>query len=127
MDSKQLNDRLIAIGEIIKGKGWNDSSIDIGISYLAMFDRPQGPRDPMISYRPYIAATVHHSEKNGDFEQETSRFSDGVMWDIKDLDAAIDALENIAEKMPRMAEESARIKAAKAKLSAEDRRLLGIR
>jgi len=128
MDAQELNDRLLAVGRTIKAKGWKSASIDIGISYLAMFYRDPDPPDRlMISYRPSISATVHHSNRNGDWDDGSRGYRDSVMWDIKDIDVAVAKLEELAEKMPRMVDESARIKSAKAKLSDDERRLLGIR
>lgn len=129
MDANELHKRLLAVGETIKAKGWKSASIDLGISYLAMFDREPGPLDPMISYSPSIRATVHHSERNGDWSDGQQGYHAGRLWDrdIKNVDDAMTELERLAEAMPRMADESARIKAAKAKLSDDERRLLGVR
>lgn len=129
MDAVELNNRLISIGEKIKAKGWKSASIDLGISYLAMFDRESGPLDPMISYSPSIRATVHHSDRNGDWDEGQRGYNVGRSWDkdIKYIDDAVAELERLANEMPSMANESARIKNAKAKLSEDERRLLGIR
>jgi hypothetical protein len=123
----ELKNRLIAIGEKIKCKGWKSVQISINISYLAMFDQKPGPLDPMIFFRPSIRATVHHSDRNGDWSDGQQGYNAGASWGIKTFDDAVAQLEELAEKMPRMADESARIKAAKAKLSEEERRLLGVR
>ena len=129
MDAKELNDRLIAVGEKIKAKGWKSASIDLGVHYLAMFDREPGPLDPMISYSPSIRCTVHHSDRNGDWDDGERGYHAGRLWDhdIKDIDEAVVELERLADAMPTMAAESARIKTAKAKLSDDERRLLGVR
>lgn len=120
-----LNKHLLAIGEKLKAKGWQSASIDIGISYLAIFDREPGPIDPMIYCRPSIRATAHR--KDGSFygsgsSQEYVRDS----FDVKSVEDAIAKLHETADAMPTMAEEADRIDAAKNRLTEEERRLLGV-
>lgn len=52
MDTEKLNTELLAVGDKLRAKGWQAASINIYVGYLAIFDRPPGPLDPMISYRP---------------------------------------------------------------------------
>lgn len=122
MDATELNRRLLAVGETIKAKGWATASIDIYASYLAIFDREPGILDPMISYRPSIRASTrnrHGTPSTQDYVRDS--------WDIKTLDQAVAKLEESAENMPRMNDEESRLDQARAKLSDDDRRLLGIR
>jgi hypothetical protein len=122
MDTIELNGRLIAIGEKIKQKGWASASIDIFVSYLAIFDREPEPLDPMISYCPSIRASTrdrYSTPTTHQFVRDT--------WDIKTLEQAVAKLEESANDMPRMTDEQDRLEKAKAKLSDEERRLLGVR
>lgn len=121
MNTVELNKRLLAVGDKIKAKGWASASIDIGISYLACFDREPGPLDPMISYRPSIRASTrdrHNAHTTHDFVRDS--------WDIKTLEHAIAKLEESADQMPTRAAKTARIEKAKAKLTDDERRLLGV-
>lgn len=117
-----INERLVAIGEKIKAKGWASASINIYVEYLAMFDREMGPHDPMIHCRPSIrVSTRDHYRK-----PTTHEFvKDG--WDTKTIEQALDKLEAAGDAMPRLEEKEAEIEAAKSKLSADEQRLLGIR
>lgn len=118
----ELTERLLAIGEKIKAKGWESASIDISISYLAMFDREHSPFDPMISCRPSIRASTrdrYKSPTTHDFVRDA--------WDIKSLEQALVKLEQTADEMPEMKAETDRIEKIKAKLSDEERRVLGVR
>ncbi len=126
MDTTTLNDRLIAVGAKIKAKGWRSASINIYVSYLAVFDRPMGPCDPMISYRPSISATPHRAD--GSFHgsgggQEYVRDT----WDIKSMDEALAKLDEAADNMPTMADEAKRIDETRSKLTESERRLLRVR
>jgi len=126
MIGDKLNDDLLAVADKIKAKGWQIASIDIFVSYLAVFDGPAGPLDPMIQYRPSIRATAHRADGSfyGDgSSQEYVRDS----WDIKSLVQAVAKLHETAESMPTMADEAARIDSAKDKLTESERRLLGVR
>lgn len=126
MDTAELNARLLAIGEKIKAKGWQSASINIFVHYLAIFDRPLGSLDPMISYRPSISATPHRPDGSffgGGGGQEYVADA----WDIKSLDQAVIKLHEAADKMPTMADEAKRIDEAKDKLTEGERRLLGVR
>lgn len=127
MDTLEFNRRLMTVGEKIHAKGWKHASIDIGASYLAMFDRERSPSFDIPRYSASIRATVHHSERNGDWSDGQQGYNASIGWDVKNLDDAMAQLEMLAEKMPTMAEESARIMTAKAKLSDAERRLLGVR
>lgn len=120
MECADFNKRLLAIGEKVKAKGWQAASIDIGISYLAIFDRPPGPLDPMIHFHPNIRSSTR--DKHG---IPTSHHFGGGFSDIKTLDEALASLEKTADDMPTMAEQADRLAAAKAKLSDEERQLLG--
>lgn len=126
MDTAQINNQLVAVGEKLKAKGWQTAGVDIFVQYLAIFDLEAGPLDPMISYRPSIRATAHRADGsfygNGD-SQEYVRDS----WNIKSIDQAIVKLHETADEMPTMAEEAARIDSAKEKLTESERRLLGVR
>lgn len=126
MDTSNINERLLAVGKKIKAKGWASASIDIFVSYLAIFDREPGPYDPMISYRPSIRATPHRPDGsfygNGSAQEYV-----GDAWDVKSLDEAFAKLDEAADKMPTMADETKRIDSAKNKLSDDERRLLGVR
>lgn len=126
MDTNELNNQLIEVGKKIKAKGWRTVSIDIFAQYLAAFDLPPGPFEPMIHYRPSIRATAHRADGSffgsGD-SQEYVRDS----WDVKSVDQAVAKLHEAADAMPTMAEEAARIDGAKDKLTAGERRLLGVR
>lgn len=126
MDTNNLNAELVAIGEKIRAKGWQTVSIDIFVQYLASLDRPPGPLDPMISYRPSIGATPHRAD--GSFygtgvSQEYVKYS----WGIKGLDEAIAKLHEAADAMPTMADEALRIDNIRDKLTESERRLLGVR
>lgn len=120
--TEELHKRLVAIGEKIKAKGWESASIDIHVSYLAMFDRPPGPLDPMIYCRPSIRASLRDRYGTPDTRDFVR---DG--WDSKTIEDALAKLEAAAEAMPRMADEVVRIENAKSKLSEDERSLLGIR
>lgn len=122
MDSTELNERLVAVGEKLKSKGWESASIDISVSYLAIFDREPGPLDPMIYCRPSIRA----STRNRFAAPSTHQFVSDP-WDVKTLEQALAKLEAAADDMPRMADEVKRIEMAKSKLSEDERRLLGVR
>lgn len=122
MDSIELNNRLLTIGEKIKAKGWASASIDIHVSYLAIFDREPGALDPMIYSRPSIRASTR--DKYG--TPTTHEFVRDA-FDVKTLEQAIAKLEETAINMPSMETEADRIASAKAKLNDEERRLLGIR
>lgn len=122
----EIDKQLLAVGEKIKAKGWQSASVNIYVSYLAMFDREPSPLDPMISYSPSIRATPHRPD--GSFEgngsgQDYCRDT----WNVKSLDEAIAKLHEAADNMPRMHDEAKRIDAAKNKLTESERRLLGVR
>lgn len=117
----------MAIGEKIREKGWKHASIDIGASYLAMFDCECSPTFDVPRYSASIRATVHHSDRNGDWSDGQQGYNASTRWGVETFHEALVQLEQLAEKMPRMADESARIKAAKSKLSDEEKRLLGVR
>lgn len=120
--SKAIDERLVAVGEKIKAKGWASASVDIFISYLAIFDRELSPLDPMISYRPSISASTrdrHGAPTSHQFVRDA--------WDIKTMEQALDKLEATADEMPKMDDETKRIEIAKSKLSGEERRLLEVR
>lgn len=126
MDTNEINAELLAVAEKIKAKGWQIANIQIFVSYLAVFDRPPGPHDPMISYRPSISATPHRPDgsfRGGGTSQEYVRDA----WDIKSIDDAIKKLHEVAEGMPMMFDEAARIDSAAAKLTDNERQLLGVR
>lgn len=125
MNTNELNGHLTAIGEKIKAKGWQTASVDIHVSYLAIFDRPPCGRDPMISYRPSIRATPHRPDGSFFGGGGGQEYVDSA-WDIKSLDQAIAKLHDSADKMPPMADEAKRIDEAKGKLSEHERRLLGV-
>lgn len=120
--SEDLHNRLLAIGEKIKSKGWESASIDIFVSYLAMFDREPGPLDPMIHCRPSIRASTRDCFKSPD----THEFVRNA-WDCKTIDDALAVLESTADAMPTMQEKAAQMEMAKAKLSDDEKRLLGVR
>jgi hypothetical protein len=122
MNANELNERLVAVGAKIKAKGWESASIDIFVSYLAIFDREAGPRDPMISCRPSIRASTRDRYKS----PTTHEFVRDA-WDCKTMDQAVEKLEAAADAMPKADEEAARIENAKSKLSDEEKRLLGVR
>lgn len=126
MDTEKLNTELLAVGDKLRAKGWQAASINIYVGYLAIFDRPPGPLDPMISYRPSISATAHR--KDGSFYGSgTSQEYVRDAWDIKSVDQVIAKLHETANAMPTMAEEAERIDSARTKLSDGERRLLGVR
>lgn len=122
MDTSDLNNRLVAIGAKIKAKGWASASVNVYVEYLAIFDREMGPHDPMIHCRPSIRASTRDKYNIPTAHEFVKDF-----WGCKTMDQALEALEATAEAMPTMAEESARIESVKAKLSDDDRRLLGVR
>lgn len=124
MDTAEINAALLAVGEKIKAKGWQSASIDIFVQYLAIFDRPPGPHDPMISYRPSIRATPHRPD--GSF-YGSGNSQDYVRdcWNIRNFDEAIQKLHETADAMPNMFDEAARIDEVQSKLTADERRLLG--
>lgn len=126
MNTDNLNTELLAIGEKIKARGWQGVSIDIYITYLAMFDRPPGPSDPMISYRPSIRGTAHRADGSF-YGNGSSQEYIGDCWGVKSFDEAIAKLHETADTMPTMAEEAARIDSAKNRLTESERRLLGVR
>jgi len=127
MDAKELNDRLVAVGEKIKAKGWKGASIDLSASYLGIFDRKQNPAFDVPRYCATIRATVYHSARPGDWSDGLQGFNASIGSDIKNIDDAVSELEKLADQMPLMSEESARIKAAKAKLTDSEKQLLGVR
>ena len=114
--------RLLAVGEKIKAKGWGSASVDIYVSYLAIFDREPGPLDPMIYCHPSIRASTR--DRYG--SPTTHDFVRGS-FDCKTLEQALAKLEETADNMPEMSAETDRIEKAKAKLSDDERRLLGVR
>lgn len=122
MNTQALNTRLVAVGNTIKAKGWESASIDIFVQYLAIFDRETGPHDPMISYRPSILASTRNK-----FGAPTSHQFVRDARDCKTMDQAVDKLEAAAHAMPKADEEAARVENAKAKLTDEEKRLLGVR
>lgn len=122
MEDELLQKRLVAVGETIKAKGWPSASIDINVSYLAIFDQPLGLGDLMFSFQPSIRSNTR-DKYNYPTQHEFVRDS----WDIKTLEQAIVKLEETAGNMPEMAAETDRIEKAKEKLSDEERRLLGVR
>lgn len=122
MDSIELKSRLVAVGETIKAKGWASAHTKIFVSYLAMFDREPGPLDPMMSFQPSISASTRD-----EYGSPTSHEFVRDAWNTKTLEQAIEKLEEAAANMPTMAAETDRIAKAKAKLSDEERRLLGVR
>lgn len=122
MDTNNLNERLVAVGEKIKAKGWASASVNVYVEYLAIFDREIGPHDPMIHCRPSIRASTRDKYNIPTAHEFVKGF-----FGCKTMDEAIETLEETAEAMPTMADESARLESAKAKLSDDDRRLLGIR
>lgn len=121
MDSIEMKNRLVGVGETLKAKGWESVSIDIFITYLAIFDLEPGPLDPMIFYRPSIRASVRDKHDIPTIPHEFVHYDRS-----KTLEQAMAKLEETATAMPTMAFEADRIEQAKAKLSDEDRRLLGI-
>lgn len=122
MDSTELRNRLVAIGETIKAKGWASASVNIYVQYLGIFDRAPGVLDPMIHFQPSISASTRDQ-----YGIPTSHQFVRDAWDVKTLEQAMAKLEETAANMPTMAAESDRIETAKSKLSDEERRLLGIR
>jgi hypothetical protein len=123
-ETTELNKRLLAVGETVKAKGWPTASINIYVQYLGIFDREPGPLDPMISYRPSITASTR--DKYGSPASHEFVRGDGC-WDAKTLEQAVGKLQEAADAMPTMAAETDRIEQARAKLSGEERRLLGVR
>lgn len=117
-----LKERLLGVAAKIKAKGWESASIDVRVSYLGIFNREfEPPYDVMIHFGPSIRAstrdkyrhpTAHEFVKSG---VPCETFADA----LNVLDATADAMPTHDEKV-RLIEE------ARAKLSPEDRRLLGI-
>lgn len=122
MDTQEINSRLLAVADVIKAKGWTGAIIEMGVQYLAIFDREPSLLDPMISWRPSIRASTRDR-----YGIPTPHEFVKDWFDIKTIDDALKALEVAANAMPRMNEEAARIESAKAKLSDDERNLLGIR
>lgn len=122
METDALHKRLLSIGEKIRARGWLTASVDIYVSYLAIFDREPSSLDPIIYCRPSIRASTkdkYASPTTHEFVRDGS--------DCKTLEQALMVLEKSAESMPEMTDEIARVANAKEKLSEDERRLLGIR
>jgi hypothetical protein len=121
IDTEELNRRLVAVGEQVKAKGWPSASINIHISYLGIYDLEPRPYDPMISYYSDI-----HASSPGKYGAPTSHKFIKDADNIKTIEEAVTKLEECAAEMPTMEDECSRIEAAKGKLTADERRLLGI-
>lgn len=105
--------RLIAAGEKLRAKGWPSASIELGATYSGIFDRPPIPAwDPMIIFSASIRSNSPHNYVKD--------------WTFKTMEEAIAGLENAAENMPVFKDEERRKKDAFEKLSADERRLLGV-
>lgn len=122
MNGQEIRDRLVKVGDVVKAKGWESARIDVYVSYLAIFDREPSPLDPMIYCSPsisvstrdrYGAPTSHQLVKNG--------------HECSTIEEALDKLDETARDMPTRSDEEARIEAARSKLSADEKRLLGVR
>lgn len=122
MDPTEFRNRLLAVGETIKAKGWATCSINIYTQYLGIFDIEPGPLDPMIHCSPSISASTR--DKYG-IPTSHQFVRDG--HDCKTMEQAMAKLEETAANMPTMEAEAARFAQAKAKLNDDERRLLGVR
>jgi len=122
MQNNEINDRLVAVGQTIKAKGWESAMINIFVQYLAMFNRDVSPLDPMISYQPSIRCSTRNQ-----YGAPTAHEFVKDWHNANNLEEALEQLEAAADAMPRMEDEAARIESAKAKLSDDERRLLGLR
>lgn len=121
MDTTELNERLVGVGNKIREKGWRSASINIYVSYLAILDRPTGPLDPMISYQSSIKSSTRDR-----YGSPTSHEFVRDAYDVKSIEEAVEKLEAAADNMPSMQDESERINQARAKLSDDEKRLLGV-
>ena len=121
MTQEEINRRLVAVGDAVKAKGWKSASINIYGSYLAIFDRPQGPLDPMIQFQPSLQASLP------DDYSGAKNYVRGDIWDCKTLADALRILEESAAAMPSAEDERNKRGGAIAKLSGDERRLLGVR
>jgi hypothetical protein len=109
--SEELKARFVAAGEKIKEKGWKSASLDVGVHYLAIFDREPYPGiDPMISFSASIRSGSPYNYVDG--------------WTFDSLESAIAALEKCAAEMPTFAHEEKRKSEAIAKLSLDELRLI---
>lgn len=122
MDTTELNERLVGVGNKIREKGWGSASINIYVSYLAILDRPTSPLDPMISYHPSIKSSTRDR-----YGSPTSHEFVRDAYDVKSIEEAVEKLEAAADNMRSMQDESERINQAGAKLSDDEKRLLGVR
>ena len=109
--TEELRRRLLAAGEMIRAKGWKSASLDLGVSYLAIFDLPPGPHGPMVTFTASIRSNSPHNYVPG--------------WTFGTMEEAVATLEEAAKNMPVFADEEQRKADALAKLSPDERRLIG--
>ena len=106
----ELKTRLLAAAAKIKAKGWRSAKIELGVSYLGIFDRSPSLYDPMITF----TAVIHTS----------SPLNHVKGWTFDTMELAIAALEESADAMPSFADEEKRKVDVLAKLSPEELRLV---
>src|ERR1700692_770548 len=100
--TEELKARMVAAGEKLREKGWKSASLDLGAHYLAVFDRPPSPYDPMLAFTASIRSNSPHNYVRG--------------FSFESMEEAIAALEHAADEMPSFAEEKAKRESAFSKL-----------